>query len=726
MSRAIYLLETKFQVALRTATNSCPSQLDKTESQEEIDMLDSRSELLFTELIHGQQNMNTQFFKEKYKWTRGQMNYSLKNINEWLLEQNYSPITRNKNGYFVIDNELRIAFKKNAIIQQNSDGYFRREQRVLLTELILLTSSEYLSTYWFIDFFQTSKNTVLRDLKIVKKEMKERELYFQYDSENGYFVQGTEWIKRNYLLELVNILIIEQKEYSLVEKICQLDKERLQLSHQLLERLEEQLKIQFSDEQLSLLTYFIPLVCSRIQRGLELDCMYRQIDFHEAFLKTTTSLELKKLSSLLELSEEEQNYFALLILSANRRKSYPLEPILYQKLEQAMRKIIEEIALFLMIEIDKKEELISKLMSHMESAYYRMKFHLTLKTADKHLSEMQHFPIYHLMKGFVAPLEEVLGEAMPDEEVFFLSIFVGSHLQSMNESNKSEKNVKKALIVCQNGIFISNYYFNILTAIFPEILFVDTISIRDIASYEEEVDYYFSTDAIVKTEKPVFLLRNLLSTLAEKQRFRQRILEETNNFGESLYDLGKMEDLFRHFEDKNQAKRVLAEVLEIVNERRPKIFNQRESIFSTIKDMSIQIFQNESWQEVVQSLGNILIEKKIIAQRYIDEVLRQYTEITPQIALRETIALPHVASEFEVYGTGLAMGIVKEGICFKKTQSIYLVILFATNTKEAIAETMLELVQLSGQTEVIEKLKKSTNAKEARGYLEEYLREEVI
>ncbi|MGO2938960.1 MAG: hypothetical protein ACTIDA_00090 [Pseudolactococcus laudensis] len=116
-------------------------------------MLDARSELLFTELIQGRQHLNSQFFKDKYKWSRSQMNYSLKNINSWLLEQNYQPITRNRNGYFQIDKDIRDVFLKNRISQLESRGYFTSQQRRLLMALILLMSNDYLSTYYFTDYF---------------------------------------------------------------------------------------------------------------------------------------------------------------------------------------------------------------------------------------------------------------------------------------------------------------------------------------------------------------------------------------------------------------------------------------------------------------------------------------------------------------------------------------------------------------------------------------------
>lgn len=681
-------------------------------------MLDARSELLFTELIHGRQHLNSQFFKDKYKWSRSQMNYSLKNINSWLLEQNYQPITRNRNGYFQIDKDIRDVFMKNRISQPESRGYFTSQQRRLLMALILLMSNDYLSTYYFTDYFWVSKNTVLRDLGRIKKQWQTGGLNLEYSREDGYYVFGSEWSKRNYLLGLVNVLVNERKDISFVKNICQLDPKTIQAAQHILEELEYDLNIQFSDDQISLLTYFIPIICKRIQRGEGIDYLYEKTSFQEKLSKPQSFLKRTKVFGAFELSDEEERYFTLLILSANRRKSSPLEPALYHKIEQAILEIIDKIADFLTIEIDRKEELLDKLMSHMESAYYRIKFHLTLITKDKHLSEVQHFPIYYLMKDFIEPLEDLLGEEIPNDEIFFLSIFVGSHLQSLNQS--SIKKIKKALIVCQNGIFISNYYKNVLTAIFSEILFVNTISMREVNTCNYDVDYYFSTEVIYDSQKPVFLLRNLLSTLAEKQRFRQYVLEETKNFGEEKYALGKMTDLLRHFEDKNQAKRVLSEIFEMVNENRPQIFNQSDSIFSNIKDMPIQIFQNETWQEVVQSLGNILIKKKLIVQSYIDEVLKQYVKISPQIALRENIALPHVGSEFGVYGTGLALGIVKEGIFFKENQPIHLVILFASNTKEAIADTMLELVNLSGQKEVIDRLKESRSVLEAREILKGY------
>ena len=112
---------------------------------------------------------------------------------------------------------------------------------------------------------------MLRDLGRIKKQWQTGGLNLEYSREDGYYVFGSEWSKRNYLLGLVNVLINERKDISFVKNICQLDSKTIQAAQHILEELEYDLNIQFSDDQVSLLTYFTPIICKRIQRGEGID-----------------------------------------------------------------------------------------------------------------------------------------------------------------------------------------------------------------------------------------------------------------------------------------------------------------------------------------------------------------------------------------------------------------------------------------------------------------------
>ena len=140
---------------------------------------------------------------EKYRLTRNQLDYALKKINDYLEENSYRKIIRSRNGSFVVDTKVVDDFSgiMNSESQLQADeNSFLDEDHRLLVILLLIFSADYLSLYHFSESLEVSKNTIVSDIKKLKKQLSRHKLTINYSRKGGYYFRGDEEAIRGLIL----------------------------------------------------------------------------------------------------------------------------------------------------------------------------------------------------------------------------------------------------------------------------------------------------------------------------------------------------------------------------------------------------------------------------------------------------------------------------------------------------------------------------------------------
>ncbi|MCJ0604627.1 helix-turn-helix domain-containing protein, partial [Enterococcus cecorum] len=83
-----------------------------------------------------------------------------------------------------------------------SDVYPSEDLRRVLIEILLLSSTDYLTLNHLIISLMSSKSTIVNDLKIVRKSLASNQLVLRNNRNRGYFVEGDESVIRYRLLKL--------------------------------------------------------------------------------------------------------------------------------------------------------------------------------------------------------------------------------------------------------------------------------------------------------------------------------------------------------------------------------------------------------------------------------------------------------------------------------------------------------------------------------------------
>lgn len=679
--------------------------------------LNKRSNQLFIAIVHNPKATSIDLMR-KFDLTRGQLNYDVKKMNDWLEEQQLEKIERTKSGYFIVPKEVKKRYQTKKTTINTQDFYlFSMIERVYLLELMLLSKEEFISLNHLTDALQLSKNTVLRSLKEVESNLKSHQLELTYSRAKGYFIEGKEWDKRQLLREALNLLVGTHNNTDSIEAFAQLESKEIKLYKEKFERIETKLNVRFTDEQMTILPYYFPLILRRIAKGKTIENNF-EIDF-DVLIDTQEYEATNEITESISISEEEKIYLTLQLLATNVSSADTLNQGELTRMRQALNEVLTLFEKGSAIRIEYRAKLLNQLMQHMKPAYYRIKYQMNLKNLFYEANKEQMTSLFYLVKESLHPINVFFNKIIPDVEIFFISLFIGSHILDTSDSTKINKQLKAA-IVCPNGISVSILLEKNLRKLLPEINFLPVMSIREFYLQNPAVNYVFSAIPI-QTNKQLFVVNSFL-TESEKRQLRQRVLQKTETIERAMLTPEKIIKIIKKHGAIKDERGLYHELLEMIDQND---YSNEKALPLTLADLLkedfIHIFSEDTtWAEAIDVLGQPLVDKKIITPHYISKIISDYPSIPAHIVLRETIALPHTEPECGALGVGMSLGIIKKGIAFSK-KSIHLVVLLASNDKEKHIEAVLQLMDLAGKKTVVDKLEKASTKKEIQQLINEFI-----
>ena len=270
--------------------------------------LDERSEWILNDIL-AENKIHTKELCKKYNISLRQLMYSVEKINEYLVEKKEEPVIKSRMG------ELQVSKNSRKILDQwlkemNNKNYVPSElERSQLIMFMVITMEEELSLQHFVSELKVSKNTILSDLKIVRKDLKKYSCELQYTRLKGYFIKGNEFDIRKVLIELVNLILNIPYGKYMMEHIAKVTKEELQKVTDWLEAIERDLKISYTDDKMESTPYTVALIYRRIENGhyIKEDDMI----FQELYDTKEYAFAEKLLSSIGEVPRQERFFICL-------------------------------------------------------------------------------------------------------------------------------------------------------------------------------------------------------------------------------------------------------------------------------------------------------------------------------------------------------------------------------------------------------------------------------
>ena len=436
--------------------------------------IDKRSKEVFKKIIQNP-NVSSKDLSLEFELSRGQLNYTIDRINDYLEVKGLKVISRTRQGKFLIDEEVIFEYRQIFNVSELSiDEYvLSMDERMYVTLLIILSREEYLSLDHLVDELDVSRNTILRDVKDLNNYLKEYGLSLHYDRSKGYIIQGDEWNKRLVLKNIIEKLYTKSIGETLILKVSNIELEELNDFKDKIYKIEKELSVEYTDDRIQALPLLMIIIIRRIERGRLINYSFkinaRELSDTKEYLVTD-----RLFWEMEDINENERLYLTLQLLTANVSRKNILSVNQLTKMKYAIEETIDKFEKTAFITIQEKQSLVEKLMNHMSPAYYRIKYDMNLNNSYLNLNDNSELNSMHfLVKKSLFPLELFFDKSLPKVEVFFITLIISGHLMNSDHLVKINQH-KKAIIVCPNGISISVLLEKTLETLLPEIEFVNT------------------------------------------------------------------------------------------------------------------------------------------------------------------------------------------------------------------------------------------------------------
>lgn len=679
--------------------------------------MSDRNQDILHQLIK-ERKMNEETLLQKFNLTPRQLSYSIDSINGKLAEKKL-PLIEKKYGQYNCHSEV---VDYLTVYQTIQDIVFSKEDRSLLIVILILTRNEELSLEHFCQEMQISKNTVVTDIKRTKDRLASYHLTIEFTRKRGYVIAGDEWSKRSILLQAITKIYRGYGE-KVIRQLLSGSQSYITAVKEDIIKIEKYLSVKYTDEDFYPLIFFVGAVLKRIDRGQQIDseCLTNQDEIKQT--REYQSL-LYLMSNFSELPEVEREYIALQFLSANVRNKRLFSEKDLPLLANSLWEFLTEFEANTFLVLSDKKELLKKLINHFKPAYYRIKYNISIDNVLYEKIRTEYRVLHNFVKQSINPLESFFQTKISDEEIAYITLFVGGHLVG-SEHNDFEEKVTKAVILCPNGTSMSKLIEKNLKKIFPEFLFYPTNSIREYKKFLLPHDIVFST-VPVESSKKVYVINEILNN-SEQLKLRRHVIKDVFQLdftGVRSADILKVVKQYAEIANERKLLEELDSLLlseSMQNESEAHPLNA--GLPQVLSEPFISIVETtSSWESVMDQLVEPLIQEEIISEEYRTYLKREYSNQPSYILLRQKIVLPHLDPDFIPQKLGVSMLIMKNGVLYNN-QQIYVAVLLATPDKTSHLNILYDIDRLAKNAAVIKQLVGLTTGKEAAARIKEFIEE---
>lgn len=517
-------------------------------------------------------------------------------------------------GVEISGSEKNKALARNAII--NDSKYFQpfsQEDRLRYILVKLFMNKPGVTVKSLSDKLYVSRMTIHKDLLNAQDWLDKYNIKLLRKPDSYMEISGDE----NDIRKAIADLIAKSKEYNVLKGILNRDyhtkidcqslkqlKDFIDIDYGQLEiivqKAEEKLKFNFSEEAYLSLIIHIAICIKRINDGKDITLSKDVIESlkskNEYIIAKDMANDIKDKFKV-ELPESEVGYILLHILGSkmmNDRKlnvDINVEDIKENNLACIVAKEIINIAeKALDINLKKDKQLFNGLVLHLRPTINRLKYGLTLRNPLLNEIKENYPDIYGVSWMTNIIFEKYIGVKMPEEEIAYIAMHIGAAV----ERNKKPL---KTLVVCTSGIGTSQLLAAKLTKSFRQIKVEDVVS--SLALKDMDIDFY---DLIISTvpvecSKPVLLISPLLS----------------------ISDIEKIEKYIIYLENNKQCK-----IIAVESPGAKQKIGDRNGVLNFIY--------------------NDLYKKKYVKRGYFDSLMKR--ELNNSTIIGNNIALPHGLPEY--------------------------------------------------------------------------------
>lgn len=587
---------------------------------------------------------------------------------------------------------------------------YTEEQRQAMIYLLSYSAFEELSLFHFQDFLEVSKGTAIADVKKLRTYLSTQGIELVYSRRAGFYLTGNELEIRRVAQNFVARLVQETTgKFGLFYWLNQFDLT-------LYASIRDHIQKLTSNLGLTIVPSRIEEVCLLI--GLS----YKRIN--EQRLTQLTDLDILQSLTVHQASEQffdtfyeknhpiETGYLTVVLMTIVQGEIRDLQ---LDFLLSCSAEIIHRMENYSAIQFSNFRELLMNLFYHLVPAYFRIRFGFYLPNVLIENIQLDYPEIFDFTKQALYPLEQVVGQKIPIEEVGFFSILFGGAITNQ-KAEEAEKEVR-ALIVCPSGISSSLILQTELKKMFSTIRFQEAGSIDQLQNISEKnYDAVFSTIPL-NSKKRVYLVKPLMSQL-EKNQLINHVQEELLVPG---YSLPSAEEILKALNPYIDLKKGVTEekLYKVLNKKMNRLIEKKEDnrpmLTELITPDMIQISTEVAdWESAIRLAAQPLVDSQKIEDRYSEAMIEKVKQYGPFIHIGKGIALPHARPEDGVKALGMSLLKVEKPVLLLNDEkhAIQLFVCLAAVDNEAHLRALSSLTKLLSNRENLDDLLASTTKEE--------------
>lgn len=399
----------------------------------------------------------------------------------------------------------------NSVIQGMSENSVNDSRLNELLYYLIERKEEYLTIDKLAELLFVSRSTIHNDLKILKDRLHQEDLKLEVRKNKGVRLTGAEKDLRSIYSRVFNSQSTGStsgaKSLPVQTRLLQflhLDSEPIVRE---LHYLEKTCGFTFAQDSFEMLVVHIAIAVRRIQ--IKESVIWEEEMHREDHLSESAAVE--QLCDVLEkeydiaFHEAERYLIYLQVISARvaNCSDYEKGDIEKDRVYRIAEEIIHLVENMKQVEID-ESSIIFHLMSHLRPMVNRVVNGIHLENPLIEQIKREYSDAYGIAWMANSIFERYIGKKIAESEIGFLAI----HIQIMTEN---QKEVLKVVIVCSNGIGISQLLSSRLKSHFAKLQIMGTMSSEEYYHFQAELhaDLILSTVPL-QTSKPLLMVSPLL------------------------------------------------------------------------------------------------------------------------------------------------------------------------------------------------------------------------
>jgi PTS system ascorbate-specific IIA component len=625
----------------------------------------------------------------KTNLSRRQIDYSIENINYWLLKNDYEEIEKKFGGKLFLRNNVKDIIKD--LLKGNVEYIFNEEERQKIIFLYLYLNYEEISLYHLMDILEVSRGTINDDLKKLNQKLQYLNISTKYSRENGYELIGEESSISYALMNFIVEIISYEEALYIIQVVVKNDD--LKLLDRFQKRLKDQLSVDqifISENNLDIISYIY--------------CFY-QIRGKKIYLKNKDKLNLKLertveyrisenvLTNIDQIDRNDIEFLTALLLSYSTQKIHNYSDIDLM-INKLITSVLERLKKSYAIILQDREKFFEQLRAHIRPAIFRMYFNFPMVNPLKNEIISKYSYIYTIIEEIFQVSNLEMTTPMSADDIAYLTI----HFATFISDTKSTENAQiTGVIVCPSGIGISVLLRKELSELFPKINFLESIAISEINNIIHEVDVVFST-VLVETDKPLFLVNPVMNNIEKVNlvnNFNKRFSHLSTTGDMSVQTLIKTIERYANIVDE---KGLIKELSYLMSHPTYIDVRKEQPMLSEITNrhlVQLNITAND-WKEAVSKSAQVLEQNGKITNNYIQSMVKNTEENGPYIVITENVALPHARPEEGALESAIGITTLEKPIEFghELNDPVKYIFCLSTVDNNSHLRALAELVEL--------------------------------